>query len=79
MAKVDIGKLRKMFNKEPDIAATVAYGTRMIMCNTETFGDFATFIIYGHEDGTPEIIMRKDELLRFAREIEAKLGGQNGR
>lgn len=79
MAKVDIGKLRKLLKTEPTMATTVAYGTRMLLCNVESLGDYVSFIVHGVEDGTPEIIMHKNELLRFAREIEAKLGDQHGR
>jgi len=73
MAKVDIGKLRKMFRKEPELAATVAYASKAILINTESFGEYATFMVFGQEESTPEIIISKAELLRFANEVQAKL------
>lgn len=76
MAKVDIGKLKKLIKKEPEMAEQLAYGTKAILCNVNNMGEFASFMIFGTDSGTPEIVMRKDELLRFAREIEAKVGPQ---
>lgn len=73
MAKVDIGKLRKMLRAQPDMATSVAYGIKAIVANDRNFGDFASIIIMGAEDSTPEIVMQKTELIRFAHEILTKL------
>lgn len=73
MAKVDVGKLRKMLRQQPDMATQVAYGSKAIVANSQSFGEHATIIVMGTEEATPEILMSKTELVRFAHEILVKL------
>lgn len=75
MSKVDIGELEELIKRQPDLAANVAHGMRVILANTTQMGEYASFIVYGPHEGTPEIIIRKDELLRFAKEVIEKVGG----
>lgn len=72
MTKVDIGELKELIKRQPDLATNVAHGMRIILTPQNNLGDYASFIVYGPEEGTPEIIMRKDELLRFAKEVISK-------
>lgn len=73
MAKVDIGKLRKMLKAQPEMQTRVAHGIKAIVANDRNFGDFATIVVIGFDESTPEILMQKTELVRFAQEILAKL------
>lgn len=73
MAKVDIGKLRKMLKAQPEMETSIAYGIKAIVANDRAFGEFASIIVLSAEDSTPEILMQKTELIRFAHEILAKL------
>lgn len=75
MAKVNIGKLKKMLKQQPEMETRVAYGIKAIVCNHVAFGEYATIMVFGPDDGTPEILMPKSELRRFANEILAKLDG----
>lgn len=69
----DTGALKKMLTAQPEMAPTLACGVRAIVCNDTSFGDFASIMIVGTEDATPEIVMSKTELIRFAHEILTKL------
>jgi hypothetical protein len=69
MSKVDIGDLKKLILKQPDIATRLALAIRMIHTPNVNLGDYTSFIIAGTEEFTPEIIVKKTELLKFAREF----------
>lgn len=73
MAKVDIGKLKKMLKKQPELETTLAVGLKGIVCNYSSLGEYASIMIVGTEESTPEILMQKSELRKFAQEILAKV------
>lgn len=73
MTKVDIGELKEIITGSPDITPTLALGTRIIMTNNQRLGDYTTFIVAGVDEFTPEIVITKKELKRFAQEVLEKL------
>lgn len=70
---MNIGELRKMLKAQPEMASSIAYGIKAIVANDRGLGEFASIIVLGAESSTPEILMQKSELIRFANEILAKL------
>lgn len=73
MTKVDIGELKELLEKQPDLAPTLALGTRLILNSKVNLGDYASMIVFGTDEMTPEIVMPKKELRRFAEEILEKV------
>lgn len=69
MAKVEVGKLEKLLKAQPGMETQLALGVRAIVCNNTSLGDYASIMIVGANDDTPEIVMAKTELRRFAQEI----------
>lgn len=74
MSKVDVGDLKKLIKQQPDMAATVAFAQRILLISAANFGDFTSFVVAGREETTPEIIVSKTELVKFAREVIEKHG-----
>lgn len=74
MAKVEVGNLKKLLQAQPDMKTQLALGVRAIVCNDTSLGDYASFMVLSADgDSTPEIVMTKTELRRFAQEILDKL------
>lgn len=67
--KYNIGELKKLLENEPEMAETVAFAQRIILITAANFGDFTSFIVCGREETTPEIVILKSELLKFAHEV----------
>lgn len=74
MAKVDIGSLKRLLKRYPELKANLAYARTIILCNTEGLGDFVTIMVVGEDDISPETLILKEELLKFARSVEAHFG-----
>lgn len=73
MGKVEVGKLKELITNQPDMAATLALGTKMVFTNNKQLGEFTSFLVAGTDEITPEILIRKSELKRFAKEVLEKL------
>lgn len=71
--KVDIGELEELIKNQPDLAPTLALGKRLILNTSTNLGDYASMIVFGTEEMTPEIVISKKELRRFAEEILEKV------
>lgn len=70
MSQVDIGELKELIDKNPDIAATLSLGTRVILGGQNVnLGDYTTFIVFGIDEMSPEIVIKKEELRRFAQDV----------
>lgn len=78
MAKVQIGKLRKMLRADPDMETQLAYALGVIICNYHAFGEYASFMVIGADSSSPEIVIKKSDLIKFAHEVLAKLGAEYG-
>lgn len=72
MTKVDIGELKELIEKNPDITLTLALASRLILNTSVNLGDYVTFIVAGIDDVTPEIVVSKKELRRFAKDVLEK-------
>lgn len=69
MSKVEVGKLKELLKAHPDMGTQLAFGVRGVVCNNTSLGDYASIMIMGANDSTPEIVMAKTELRRFAQEV----------
>lgn len=72
MSKENTGELEKILKAQPSLAAEMALGKRLILNTSVNLGDYVSFIVMGTEEMTPEIIISKAELRRFANEILEK-------
>lgn len=79
MTKVDIGELKDLIKRQPEIVATVAFAQRIIINGAVNLGDYTSIIIAGSDETTPEIIVSKSELIRLAHESIEKYGSTVGR
>lgn len=75
MTKVEVGNLKELLKAQPDMETQLALGIKAIVCNDASLGDYASIMILGTEQTSPEIVMPKAELRRFAQEILDKLKG----
>lgn len=73
MAKVDIGELKELIERQPDLQPTLALGTRIILNTGVNLGDYASIILCGTDEMTPETIISKKELVRFAKDVLEKV------
>lgn len=73
MSQVDVGDLEKLITARPELVATMALGKRIILNNAVNLGDYVPFIVCGVDEFSPEIVIKKDELVRFAKEVLEKL------
>lgn len=70
MSQVEIGELKELIAKNPDIAATLTLSNKLILGGQNiNLGDYTTFLVAGIDEISPEIVIKKAELLRFANEV----------
>lgn len=79
MTKIDIGELKELIAKQPKIIESVALANRILINSAVELGDFVSIIIYGTESISPEILIRKTELLRLSRESIDRYGQKEQR
>lgn len=71
--KVDIGELKELLKAQPDLTPTLAVAQKIVLTPTDNLGDFASIIILGTEETSPEMIILKKELISFAEAVLEKL------
>ena len=71
--KVDVGELKELLKAQPDLTPTLAVAQKIVLTPTDNLGDFASIIILGTEETSPEMIILKKELISFAEAVLEKL------